>query len=115
MISPASHAFLNSSFANLPKQLRQEERPRVEVNPADAEARNIKDGDCVRMFNDLGSCELNAAVTTRAREGVVVAPSVWWNKLSPGGKGINQLTSQRLTDIGGGATFYDTLVQIERL
>jgi anaerobic selenocysteine-containing dehydrogenase len=115
LVSPAAHAFLNSSFANLPKQLRQERAPFVEINPRDAEARRIRDGDRVRAFNRRGSCELTAVVTSRAREGVVVSPSVWWNKLSPGGAGINQLTSQGLTDMGGGATFYDALVEIERV
>ncbi|HJU55545.1 MAG TPA: molybdopterin oxidoreductase family protein [Pyrinomonadaceae bacterium] len=114
LISPAAHAFLNSSFANLPKQLRQELRPFVEIHPRDAEARGIQDGDAVRAFNERGSCELHAVVTTRARPGVVVSPSVWWNKLSPGRANINQLTSQALTDMGGGATFYDALVEIEK-
>jgi anaerobic selenocysteine-containing dehydrogenase len=114
LISPAAHAFLNSSFANLPKQLRQELRPFVEINPEDAAQRGIASGDRVRAFNERGSCELAAVVTTRARAGVVVSPSVWWNKLSPGQKNINQLTSQTLTDMGGGATFYDALVEIER-
>jgi anaerobic selenocysteine-containing dehydrogenase len=114
LISPAAHAFLNSSFANLSKQLRQELRPFVEIHPRDAEARGISDGDPVRAFNERGSCELHAVVTTRARPGVVVSPSVWWNKLSPGGANINQLTSQTLTDMGGGATFYDALVEIEK-
>jgi anaerobic selenocysteine-containing dehydrogenase len=113
LISPAAHAFLNSSFANLPKQLRQELRPFVEINPTDAEARGIESGMRVRVYNERGSCELAAVVTTRARCGVVVSPSVWWNKLSPGQKNINQLTSQTLTDMGGGATFYDALVEIE--
>ena len=115
LISPAAHAFLNSSFANLPKQLRQELRPFVEIHPTDAKARGIQNGDHVRAFNERGSCELSAVVTTRAREGVVVSPSVWWNKLSPGCVNINQLTSQTLTDMGGGATFYDALVEIECL
>jgi len=115
LISPAAHAFLNSSFANLPKQLRQEKRPFVEINPEDARARRISDGDRVRVSNERGSCELTAVVTTRAREGVVVSPSVWWNKNSPDGANINQLTSQALTDMGGGATFYDALVEIELL
>jgi anaerobic selenocysteine-containing dehydrogenase len=114
LISPAAHAFLNSSFANLPKQLRQELRPFVEIHPLDAEPRGIRDGDPVRAFNERGSCELHAVVTTRARPGVVVSPSVWWNKLSPGRANINQLTSQKLTDLGGGATFYDALVEIEK-
>jgi anaerobic selenocysteine-containing dehydrogenase len=115
LVSPAAHAFLNSSFANLPKQLRQELRPFIEIHPADAEARGIRNGDNVRAFNERGSCELSAVVTTRAREGVVVSPSVWWNKLSPGSVNINQLTSQKLTDMGGGATFYDALVEVERV
>ncbi|HYP02880.1 MAG TPA: molybdopterin oxidoreductase family protein, partial [Pyrinomonadaceae bacterium] len=115
LISPAAHAFLNSSFANLPKQLRQEKRPFVEINPEDARTRRISDGDRVRVSNERGSCELTAVVTTRARAGVVVSPSVWWNKLSPGGANINQLTSQALTDMGGGATFYDALVEVELL
>jgi anaerobic selenocysteine-containing dehydrogenase len=115
LVSPAAHAFLNSSFANLPKQLRQELRPFVEINPSDASARGIETGMRVRAFNERGACELAAVVTTRARKGVVVSPSVWWNKLSPGGTNINQLTSQALTDMGGGATFYDALVEIERL
>ncbi|HZH31474.1 MAG TPA: molybdopterin oxidoreductase family protein [Pyrinomonadaceae bacterium] len=115
LISPAAHAFLNSSFANLPKHLRQEKRPFVEINPSDAAARRISDGDRVRVSNERGACELTAVVTTRARPGVVVSPSVWWNKLSPGNTNINQLTSQTLTDMGAGATFYDALVEIERL
>ena len=114
LVSPAAHAFLNSSFANLPKQLRQEARPFVEINPRDAAARGIREGERVRAFNRRGSCELTAVVTDRAREGVAVSPSVWWNKLSPGGVGVNQLTSQGLTDLGGGATFYDALVEIEK-
>ncbi|PYS93913.1 MAG: molybdopterin oxidoreductase [Acidobacteria bacterium] len=115
LVSPAAHAFLNSSFANLPKQLRQERRPFIEINPQDADVRGIADGDRVRAFNERGACELTAVVTTRARAGVVVSPSVWWNKLSPDGVNINQLTSQALTDMGGGATFYDALVEVERL
>ena len=115
LISPAAHAFLNSSFANLPKQLRQELRPFVEIHPADAKERGIEEGDTVRAFNERGSCTLYAVVTTRARRGVVVSPSVWWNKLSPGNVNINQLTSQTLTDMGGGATFYDALVEVEKL
>lgn len=114
LISPAAHAFLNSSFANLSKQLKQELRPFIEIHPEDAGARGIVDGDKVRVFNGRGACELYAVVTERARTGVVVSPSVWWNKLSPGGTNINQLTSQVLTDMGGGATFYDALVEVSK-
>ncbi len=113
LLTPAAHAFLNSSFANLPKQLRQEARPFIEIHPTDAAPRQIADGALVRVFNERGACHLTASVTPRARPGVVVSPSVWWNKNSPLGVNVNQLTGQGLTDLGGGATFYDTLVEIE--
>jgi anaerobic selenocysteine-containing dehydrogenase len=54
----------------------------------------------------------NAEVTDRARPGVVVAPSVWWRKLAPGGENANAVTSQALADLGRGATFYDCLVDV---
>jgi anaerobic selenocysteine-containing dehydrogenase len=57
---------------------------------------------------------LKAAVSDRARPGVVVAPSVWWKKLSPDGRNANDVTSQALADMGGAATFYDCLVEVER-
>jgi anaerobic selenocysteine-containing dehydrogenase len=113
LLTPAAHAFLNSSFANIPKQLGQEKRPFIEIHPEDAAVRNIADGETVRAFNDRGSCELSAVVSNRARPGVVISPSVWWNKLSPDKRNVNQLTSQALTDMGGGATFYDALIEIE--
>ena len=69
-------------------------------------------GDPVRVFNDRGSLLATARVTDRARPGVVVAPSVWWRKLAPGGENANAVTSQALTDLGRAATFYDCLVEV---
>jgi len=44
----------------------------------------------------------------------VVAPSVWWRKFTPDGRNANQVTSQRTTDLGGGATFYDCAVEVAK-
>lgn len=115
LITPPAHSFLNSTFANVPRLVRAEREPSVLVHPADAASRGVADGDLVSVFNDRGACTLRAVVTEDAREGVAVAPSVWWNKLSPDGRNANQTTSQALTDLGGGATFYDNLVEIARL
>jgi anaerobic selenocysteine-containing dehydrogenase len=113
MISPPARNFLNSSFVNV-KSLRDTEgEPSLEMHPDDAAARAIADGSRVRVFNDRGSMELAVRVTDRARRGVVVGLSVWWKKLARDGKNANELTSQRLTDIGRGPTFYDTLVEVE--
>ena len=90
---------------------------RVEVPvaaPTLAEPRGIVSGDRVRMFNDRGSCTLMAEVDGEVRSGVVSAPSVRWNKLAPEARNVNALTSDRLTDIGGGPTFYSCLVEVEK-
>ncbi len=114
-ISPPARNFLNSSFANLPAFVAEEKTPRLDVNPADAAPRAIVTGNRVRIFNDRGSFTATARVTDRARSGVVVAPSIWWKKLSPDGANANNVTSQALTDLGRAATFYDCLVEVEPL
>ncbi len=115
IISPPAHNFLNSSFSSLPSFIRAEKEPFLEIHPDDAAVRGIKDGDRVRIFNERGSFVARARVTDKARHGVVVALSIWWKKLSPDGSNANEVTSQALTDLGGGATFYDALVEVKRL
>jgi len=114
IISPPARNALNSSFANLPAFLDQEKEPRLEMHLADAAARGIRDGDKVRVFNDRGALGARARVGDRSREGGVVVPSLWWKKLSPDGSNANDVTSQALSDIGHGATFYDCLVEVQR-
>ena len=111
-ISPPARNFLNSSFANLPVFVDQEKTPHLDIHPDDASPRGIASGDPVRTFNDRGSFLATARVTERARPGVVVAPSVWWRRLAPGGENANAVTSQALTDLGRAATFYDCLVEV---
>lgn len=115
IISPPARNFLNSTFANLPIFLKEEKEPRLEMHPDDAAARHIADGHMVRVFNDRGSFTVAAKITDKARPGVVVALSIWWKKLSPDGRNANEVTSQALTDLGAAATFYDALVQVEKL
>jgi anaerobic selenocysteine-containing dehydrogenase len=114
MISPPARNFLNSSFVNVASLRSTEGEPHLDIHPADAHARQIADGEIVRIFNDRGSMQARARVTERAREGVVVGLSIWWKKLAPDGRNANQVTSQALTDLGGSATFYDCLVEVER-
>ena len=104
--------FLNSSFCNIPVLQGIEEQGRLEISAADAQARGIAEGDAVRVFNDRGEIVLKARITEAIRPGVVAA-RLNWAKLS-GGRNINVLTSQRLTDMGGGATFYSVLVDVAR-
>ncbi len=114
IISPPNRHFLNSSFANLPFAIAEAGEPSLDIHPADAGTRGISGGDTVRIFNDRGSFTARARVGDNAREGVVVALSVWWKKLSGDRRNANEVTSQSITDIGGGATFYDCLVEVTK-
>jgi anaerobic selenocysteine-containing dehydrogenase len=114
MISPPARNFLNSTFVNVQSLRATEGEPRLDIHPLDAAARGIEDKEMVRIFNDRGSFVARARVTAKARAGLVVGLSIWWKKLSSDGKNANEVTSQRLTDMGRAPTFYDTLVQVEK-
>jgi anaerobic selenocysteine-containing dehydrogenase len=103
--------FLNSSFCNLESVQAMEHPGLLEIHTDDAAARGIHDGQQVRIFNDRGAITLEAKVNGSVSRGVVAA-RLNWAKLTPGGQNINVLTSERLTDIGRGATFYSCLVEI---
>jgi anaerobic selenocysteine-containing dehydrogenase len=108
--------YMNSTFANLPGHRKMEARTsqRIEMHPADAQRRGVADGERVRVFNDRGSLELTAMLNASLPSGVVAA-RLDWAKLHADGTNINALTSERLTDIGGGATFYSTLVEVAKV
>jgi anaerobic selenocysteine-containing dehydrogenase len=114
MISPPARNFLNSTFVNVQSLRATEGEPHLDIHPADAASRGIEHGEMVRIFNDRGSFVARARVTPKARAGLVVGLSIWWKKLASDGKNANEVTSQRLTDMGRAPTFYDTLVQVER-
>ncbi|WP_284504073.1 molybdopterin dinucleotide binding domain-containing protein, partial [Caballeronia sp. ATUFL_F2_KS9A] len=82
-------------------------------HPADPHGRDIAYASVVRIYTFRVSMQAGPRVTERPREGVVVGLSIWWKKLSPDGRNANQVTSQALTDLGGSATFYDCLVEVE--
>ena len=113
MISPPARNFLNSTFVNVQSLRDIEGRPVLEIHPDDALARGIGDGAVVRVFNDRGSYRCHAAVSLRARPGVVNGLGIWWRKLGLDGTNVNQLTSQSLTDMGRAPTFYDCLVEVQ--
>jgi anaerobic selenocysteine-containing dehydrogenase len=108
--------YMNSTFANLPPHQRMEARTAgvLEMHGADAAARAIVTGDEVEVFNERGSVALKALVNAQVGAGVVAA-RLDWNKLSAGGGNVNRLTSETLTDIGGGPTFYSTLVEVRKV
>jgi anaerobic selenocysteine-containing dehydrogenase len=112
MISPPARNFLNSTFVNV-KSLRDiEAEPLLEISAPDAAARGIEDGQVVCVFNDRGEYRCKASISPRARPGVVNGLGIWWRKLGLDGTNVNQLTSQKLTDLGRAPVFYDCLVEV---
>ncbi len=103
--------FLNSTFSNLPVAQGMEEPGLLEISGPDARARGIRDGDEVRVFNRRGDIHLRARLDGKVQPGVVSA-RLDWAKLSKGGRNINVLTSEKLTDLGNSATFYSVLVEV---
>jgi anaerobic selenocysteine-containing dehydrogenase len=113
MISPPARNFLNSTFVNVKSLRDMEGEPVLEIHADDAAARQLADGQVVRIFNDRGSYHCTARISPRARVGVVHGLGIWWRKLGLHGTNVNEVTSQHLTDMGRGPVFYDCLVQVE--
>jgi anaerobic selenocysteine-containing dehydrogenase len=115
-LSRKADNYMNSTFANLDGHRKMEARTnqRLEMHPADAAARGIGEGDAVRIWNDRGEMRVTAMLNAHLPAGVV-AGRLDWGKMNAEGNNVNALTSQRLTDIGAGATFYSTLIEVAKL
>lgn len=108
--------FLNTSYSDLSSHADRETRPHVELDAADADARGLHVGDMARVFNDRGSLELPIAISDRLRPGVVSVP--WGHAAAAYGDtigSINDLTNAADTEISGGSSYGDTLVQVEAI
>jgi anaerobic selenocysteine-containing dehydrogenase len=112
LITPKAHDAMNSTFGY--QDALDTETAVAWLHAGDAEARGIATGDEVRLFNDRGEVRAKAAVDGRTAPGVVALPSVRWPRRSANRAGVNTLIADRLTDLGGGATFYSCLIQVER-
>jgi anaerobic selenocysteine-containing dehydrogenase len=114
LVTPKTHLFLNSTFANQCRQHAAQPRPELVISPEDASARGVEDGAQVRVFNDRGAFECTARVSDDARPGVLVAPMGWWNRDYAGGRSAQATTPQLLTEAGNAPTFNDNRVELER-
>lgn len=113
LVSPKNHDSMNSTFGNRDELDR--DTSVATVHPEDALPRGIRDGDSIRIFNDRGSTVLLVRVAPFVTPGVVSVPSTRWARRAPDRRNINALTSQRLTDMGEGPTFYSCLVDVEKI
>ncbi|HEX8241871.1 MAG TPA: molybdopterin oxidoreductase family protein [Longimicrobium sp.] len=113
LLSPPEHPFMNSTFVNVPPLERAAGGAKLLLHPNEAAVRGIREGDRVRTFNDRGDFFARAVVTDDVRPGVAVSYGVRWASRSECGRTVNDTTSQRLSDLGGGASFYDNAVEVE--
>jgi anaerobic selenocysteine-containing dehydrogenase len=112
MTAPSFYA-LNSTFRERKDLLKKEKAMFLQMNSADAEAKGLKEGQRVTAFNQLGEVSFVLRIQPGVPQGVVVAEGIWWLEHCPGARSVNALTSQKLTDQGGGSTFYDNTVDVK--
>jgi anaerobic selenocysteine-containing dehydrogenase len=115
IVSPKSHGFLNSCYANEPHKIRGQGEQFVMISPKDAAARSIREGDPVRVYNDRGDFEGLARVTDDVRDGVVVATLGYWRSLNRSDGSVNSISSAEFCGLGRAPTFSDNLVQVVRV
>jgi anaerobic selenocysteine-containing dehydrogenase len=112
MLCPPSPHFLNSTFVEVESLRECAGTPELEIHPEDAIDRGILDGQPVHVWNDRGRFTATARVRESVRPGLVLAAGIWWSRFTPDGSNANSTTSSRLADFGGGATFFDNLVEV---
>jgi len=113
IVSPKSHGFLNSCYANMEHKIQGQGEQFVLMNAADALERNIKNGDRVSVFNARGAFEGDARITDDVNPGLVVATLGYWRQLNRGT--VNSISSAELVNMGNAPTFSDNLVQVEAI
>jgi anaerobic selenocysteine-containing dehydrogenase len=113
MTAPSLHS-LNASFYERDDLRARQEKMYLLMNRDDAAARNLVDGEMVTAWNSLGEVPFFLKVSDGVQRGVAVAEGVWWLEFAPGERSVNALVSQRLTDQGGGSTFYDNRIDVRK-
>lgn len=107
LISPATSKMITSTLGEF-----NYSELRCTLNPNDASSRNIRAGDAIRIFNDLGEVICNAQVSDKVRPGVVVLPKGAWMKSSKNQRTATALAPSHVNIVGGGACFNDARVEV---
>ena len=114
VLSSATHHFIGDSFQSVPRLQAMSSRPTVELNPQDAIARGIQDGDLVRLYNERGSTYCYAVIIEGLLSGVCSTQKQYRGSATPNGVNVNALSSEMVTDFGGSPSFCSVLAEIEK-
>jgi anaerobic selenocysteine-containing dehydrogenase len=115
LLTPPAAPFLNSTFVNVDALRKPLGERTLEIHPEDAAKRGIANGQTVSVFNARGRFRAKAVLADSVKPGVVVSLGLWWRKWTADGVNCNATTSTATTDFGGGATFFDNLVEVAAL
>ena len=113
LLSPKSHAYINSSAGDQPKQMRVQGEQTVIVHPSDADERGIAAGQYVRVFNGRGRFIAKADLSADVAPGVVISPMGAWRKNAKDDATVNAVNPIAFADLGNAPTFSDSRVEIE--
>ena len=114
MTAPNPYA-LNATFYEQEELRERQGGMQLKMNPEDAAGKGLSEGELVVAWNELGEVTFRLQLTPKVPGGVAVAEGVWWLAYAPGCRSVNALTSQRLTDEGGGSTFYDNRIDVRTI
>ena len=113
LLTPPAPQFLNSTFVNIDNLRKAAGERTLEIHPDDAVKRDIAEGQIVSVYNDRGRFRARAVIAQSVKPGVVVSLGLWWRKFTDDGANCNSTTATATTDLGGGATFFDNLVEVK--
>jgi anaerobic selenocysteine-containing dehydrogenase len=114
VLSNASHYFIGDSFQSVERLQAMQSRPTVELNPDDAAARSIVDGDLCRLYNDRGETYAYAVIIAGLIPGMCGTQKQYKGSNTPGGINVNALNSEVLSDFGFAPSFYSCLAEVEK-
>jgi len=112
LISPKSHAFLNSGYGNMDRQLSHAGKQQVSIHPHDAARRSIVHGQIVSVTSSTGGFNALADITTDVAPGVVQSAMGYWGSGMADGAGVNSANPAHYGDLGRSPAFSDTRVEV---
>jgi anaerobic selenocysteine-containing dehydrogenase len=113
LLTPKSHYFLNSAFANMPRQRKSQGMAAIEIHPQEARSRALADGDLALVRNGATIMRVAVKVTDTILPGLAVLEGKWWGEDDAASAQMNRLTEARFSPRGQPA-YNDTFVTVER-
>jgi anaerobic selenocysteine-containing dehydrogenase len=112
LLTPKSHYFLNSTFANMARHRKAQGLPTAIMNAADAEACAFTSGARVVIKGAAGKVEAHLKVSDTVRAGIILLEGKWWDGGIREAPSMNRLTPS-LWSPGGQPAYNEALVTIE--